>query len=83
LYRTEAIENESIEMLAFDFQQNMPLPHIPCGDVYYKCQLWVYNFCVYSGKSEKYFHFMYDEATAKKGQNDVISFLNYFPNIWC
>jgi len=77
-YHTKAIENESIEMLAFDFQQNMPLPHVPCGDVYYKRQLWVYNFCIFSGKTGKYFHFMYDETIAKKGQNDVISFINYF-----
>lgn len=34
--------NESIEVLSFDFQQNRP--HIPCGDVFYKRQLWSYNF---------------------------------------
>lgn len=29
-------ENSEIDVLSFDFQQNMPLPHIPSGDVFYK-----------------------------------------------
>ncbi|XP_050531002.1 uncharacterized protein LOC126899821 [Daktulosphaira vitifoliae] len=32
----EAKQNDSIDVLSFDFQQNMPLPHIPSGDVFYK-----------------------------------------------
>lgn len=76
------LENSEIDVVSFDFQQNMPLPHIPCGDVFYKRQLWVYNFCIHSGRSGKSYFFMYDEATAHKGQNEVISFLNhYFSNI--
>ncbi|XP_025192024.1 LOW QUALITY PROTEIN: uncharacterized protein LOC112592227 [Melanaphis sacchari] len=70
--------DEEIELLSFDFQQNMPLPHIPCGDVFYKRQIWVYNFCIYSGKTGKSYHYMYDELTGKKGQNDVISFIDHF-----
>lgn len=66
--------NDNIEVLSFDYQQNMPLPHIPCGDVFYKRQLWSYNFCVYSGKLRQgYFFIMYDETVGKKGQNEVIS----------
>lgn len=70
--------NTDIEVLSFDFQQNMPLPHIPCGDVFYKRQLWCYNFCVYSAKTRFAHFFMYDECSAKKGQNEVISFLHYY-----
>lgn len=33
---------------------------------------------IISGKTGKSYHFMYDETIAKKGQNDVISFLDYF-----
>lgn len=32
----EAKINETMDVLSFDFQQNMPLPHIPSGDVFYK-----------------------------------------------
>ncbi|KAL5246209.1 hypothetical protein ACI65C_013617 [Semiaphis heraclei] len=70
--------NNKCEVLSFDYQQNMPLPHIPSGDVYYKRQLWVYNFCIHSGKTEKSYFYMYDEATGRKGQNEVINFLNHF-----
>lgn len=71
-------ENNKIDFIAFDFQQNMPLLHIPCGDVFYKRQLWVYNFCIHSARSGKSYFFMYDEVTAHKGQNEVISFLQYY-----
>lgn len=71
-------ENSKIEVLSFDFQQNMPLPHVPCGDVFYKRQLWVYNFCIHSGSTGKSYFFIYDEATAHKGQNEVISFLHFY-----
>jgi len=41
----EAKQNDSIiDVLRFHFQQNMPLPHIPSVDFFYKRQLWSYNF---------------------------------------
>lgn len=72
------ILDKKIEVLCFDYQQNLPLPHVPAGDVFYKRQLWVYKFCMYSGKTGKSYFYMYDEVTAKKGKNEVISFLNHF-----
>jgi hypothetical protein len=30
----EAQENDEIEILCFDFQQNMPLPEVPSGDAF-------------------------------------------------
>lgn len=35
----EAKANDEVEVISFDFQQNMPLPVIPSGDVFYKRQL--------------------------------------------
>lgn len=78
LFVEKAKSNKEIEVLSFDFQQNMPLPHIPCGDVFYKRQIWVYNFCIYSGKTGQSYHYMYDESIAKKGKNDVISYIHDF-----
>lgn len=72
------VESNKIDVLAFDFQQNLPLPHIPCGDIFYKRQLWVYNFCIHSARTVVSYFFMYDEVTAHKGQNEVISFLQYY-----
>lgn len=63
----EAKQNDSIiDVLSFDFQQNMPLPHIPSGDVFYKRQLWSYNFCIHSAGTGKSHFYMYNESTAKK-----------------
>lgn len=76
----EAKTNDTVEVISFDYQQNLPLPHIPAGEVFYKRQLWLYNFCIYSSKTGNSYYFMYDETIAKKGQNEVISFLNYFIN---
>lgn len=68
--------DDTTEVLCFDFQQKLPLPHVPAGDVLYKRQLWEYNFCIYSGKMGTSTFYMYDEQTAKKGSNEVISFLH-------
>lgn len=80
--KTKLAKNESqtSELLTYDFQQNMPLPHVPAGDVFYKRQLWVYNFCIYVASSGKSYFFVYNETVGRKGQNDVVSFLNYFIN---
>lgn len=74
------MSNNQTELLAFDYQQNMPLPHVPSGDVFFKRQLWEYNFCIFVASTGKSYFFMYDETVAKKGQNDVVSFLHYFIN---
>lgn len=69
--------NTKLEVFSFDYQQNMPLPHIPCGDVFYKRQIW-YNFCIFSARTNQAYFFMYDESVAKKSQNEVISFLHFY-----
>lgn len=77
-YSNLAKEDETVEVLCFDYQQNLPLPHIPSGDVFYKRQLWVYNFCIYSAKTSQATFYMYDELTAKKGCNEVVSLLHHY-----
>jgi hypothetical protein len=47
-------------------------------NVFYKRQLWVYNFCITSGRPVESYFFLYDEATGRKGQNEVISFLYHY-----
>lgn len=70
----------SVEVLTFDFQQNLPLPISSSGEVFYKIQLWVYNFCIHVGSTGKSFFYVYDETIAAKGQNDVASLLLHFLN---
>lgn len=77
-----ALNDPTVEVLCFDYEQNLPLPHIPAGDVFYKRQLWVYNFCIHSAKSGTSVFYMYDEVTSKKGSNEVISFLHHYLNTY-
>lgn len=77
-----ALDDPSIEVLCFDYEQNLPLPHVPAGDVFYKRQLWMYNFCVHSAKTTTSVFYMYDEITSKKGSNEVISFLDHYLNTY-
>ncbi|CAG9839099.1 unnamed protein product [Diabrotica balteata] len=39
--------SDEVEVLTFDFQQNLPLPKIPTGEAFFKCSSWTYNFCVH------------------------------------
>jgi len=81
LFVEKAKSNKEIEVLSFDFQQNMPLPHIPCGDVFYKRQIWVYNFYIYSGKTGQSYHYMYDESIAKKDKTILLVSFTIFLKI--
>ena len=74
----EAIENEEKETLCFDFQQNLPFPHLPVGEIFYKRQLWFYNFCVHSCTTGKPVMYTWPECFAKRGCNEVISCLHHY-----
>lgn len=72
----------TVEVITFDFQQNMPLPVCSSGEVFYKIQLWVFNFCVHVGSSGQNYFYVYDETVGGKGQNEVASFLLHFFNTY-
>lgn len=59
----------------YDFDQNMPLSHIPSGDLFYKRQLWFYSFCINKGRVSKSYFYVFDDVTGQKCPNEVISFL--------
>lgn len=73
-----ALTEQNVECIVFDFQQNLPLPVIPSSDVFYKRQLWVFNFCIFECSTKKSYMYMYDETTGKKGCNEVISFIQHY-----
>lgn len=80
---TEAAKRDSTkEVLTFDFQQNMPLPVHSSGDVFYKIQLWFFNFCIHVGSDQRSYFYVYDETVGGKGQNEVASFLSHFINTY-
>lgn len=61
--------------IAFDYMQNLPLPHIPVQDVFYLRQLWLYEFCIYDLKTGKSVFYSYCEGVANKGPNEVGTFV--------
>lgn len=64
-----------VEVITFDFQQNLPLPVSSSGEVFYKIQLWMYNFCIHVGSTGKSYCYVYDETVGGKGQNEVASMI--------
>ena len=68
-------ENADTVALCFDYMQNVSMPKIPVQDLFYLRKLTVCVFCVYNLKTEQPVLFIYHEGNAKKGPNEVCSFL--------
>ena len=62
--------------VTFDFQQNLPLPHISVGDVFYVRQLWLYVFGVHECGFNRAVMYSWPEFIAGKGGNEVVSCLD-------
>ena len=74
----KAKQSEGHETICFDFEQNFPFPHLPVGEIFYKRQLWFYNFSVHSCKTGQPVMYTWPEPTARRGCREVISCLNHF-----
>lgn len=66
------------EAIAMDFQKNVYLPNIPTNDVYYLRQLSMYSFNIHVLASSMALFYTYPENLAKKGSDEVCSFLFHF-----
>lgn len=62
--------------ICMDFMQNLELPHIPIQDVFYLRQLTVNVLSIHDLKTGKANIYVYHEGMAKKGSNEVVTFLN-------
>ena len=78
-YTVKAEMDRTVATLCFDFQQNLPSPVIPVGELFYARQLWLYNFCVHDCGANTGTMYCWDETQAKRGSNEVAScLLHYF-----
>jgi hypothetical protein len=78
---TKCKNDPNVYGIAFDFMQNLPLPHIPVQEIFYLRQLWLYEFCIYDLKTGKSVFYSYCEGVANKGPNEVCTFvLDYIKN---
>lgn len=69
------VDEEDTYGVVIDYMQNLPLPHIPVQEIFYYRQLWVNCFCIYDLKTKTSKIYTYHEGIAKKGANEVCSFL--------
>ena len=78
-YKLEAKAGKCMA-ISFDFQQNLPLPHIKTSDVFYKSQLWYYVFGIHDLADNSASMYVYTEDVARKGANDVTSMILHYLN---
>ena len=48
-----AKEDSTVATLCFDFQQNLPVPVLPVGEIFYARKLWFYNFGIHNAANNK------------------------------
>lgn len=66
------------ESIVYDYAKNHSVPEITTNDVYYKRQLSVFIFNVHVLSTGQSVFYVYPEITAKKGSDEVCSFLHHF-----
>ena len=69
---------DAVDMISFDFMQNLPTPNLSHNDVFYLRQLWTYNFGIHDLVADKGFMYLWDETVAKWGSSEVASCLKLF-----
>lgn len=78
--RRNAAKNPKIEAICIDYAKNVSLPNVTTNDVYYKRQLSMFSFNVHVLSTRKSIFYCYHEGVAKKGSNEVASFILHFIN---
>ena len=66
------------DVIAMDYEKNLPLPLTGVGQEYYKRQLWLHNLCIHSTVENQATMYVYAEHYAGKGANEVISCLDHY-----
>ena len=63
--------------ITFDFQQNLPLLHLPVGDFFYMQQLWLYVFGIHSCSENDVTMYSWTEMIARRRSDEVASSLHH------
>ena len=66
-----AQKNSKVHVITFDLQKTLPCPMLTTNVVFYKRQLWCYNLGVHDVTKHASDMFMWHEATAKRGAQEV------------
>lgn len=73
-----AASNPEIETLSFDLEKTLPLPRIPTNIIFYKRQLWLYNFGIHAGSNNRTICNVWLEGEAGRGAQEVGSCLRTY-----
>ena len=73
-------------VIAFDLEQNLPVPTLTHSSMFYLRQLWVYNFGIHLCSDHSAVMCMWNECIAGRGSNEIVSCLfdflvNNKPNV--
>lgn len=71
-------ENPKMDVLSFDYQQICLSLTYHVATFFTRDKFSLITFVYIRQKKNKAYFFMYDESIAKKGQNEVISFIHYY-----
>jgi hypothetical protein len=67
-----------LDMLTFDFQQNLPVPTLKNSDMFYARLLWTYNFGIHNCADDSACMHLWSESEAKRGSSEVCSCLEHY-----
>lgn len=65
--------DQSIRVVAYDLEQNLPTPNLSTSVAYYSRLLYTYNLTVYDLVSTESVHHMWHEGMSKRGSNEINS----------
>lgn len=69
---------DAVDMITFDFQQNLPTPNLHHTEVFYMGQMWAYNMSIHDCVADQGHMYMFGEDIAKRDINAIFSCLHTY-----
>lgn len=69
---------DTVDMITYDFQQNLETPTLRHNDMFYSRQLWTYNFGIHDAVKNHGIMNVWPETVAKRGSSEVVSSLETY-----